>query len=233
MGEARNPYHVLLASLLTLSGCYAAGKYGGHEAPPPPVEPAALAAAAPVRPPVAASLPAVPAAYPEESPLPINLPTALQLAGANPLEIALASQRLQAASAELRRADVLWLPTVFVGADYFRHHGQIQDVVGNVFYTHKSSFMIRATTKPLFAVTDAIYAPLAARQFVRARQGEVQVARNDSLLSVAEAYFNVQQSRGEVAGASDTVRRTEDLVKRVEKLAEGLTPAVDKNRALS
>jgi outer membrane protein TolC len=157
----------------------------------------------------------------------------LQLAGANPLDIALAAQRLQAASAELQRANVLWLPTVYVGMDYFRHDGQLQDVAGKVFGTSKSSFMVGATPNMVFAVTDAIFAPLAASQVVRARQGEVQAARNDSLLSVAEAYFIVQQARGEVAGTVDTVRRTEDLVKRVQKLAEGLTPAVEKNRALT
>src|SRR5262245_29632005 len=42
---------------------------------------------------------------------PINLPTALQLANARPLDIALATERTQAAAAQLDRARVLWLPT--------------------------------------------------------------------------------------------------------------------------
>jgi outer membrane protein TolC len=176
-------------------------------------------------------LPALPKAQPEERPLPINLPTALHLAGANPLDIALATQRLQAAAAELQRANVLWLPTVYFGVDYFRQDGRIQDVTGNVFGTNKSTFMLGATPNVVFAVTDAIYAPLAARQVVRARQGEVQTARNDTLLAVAVTYFAVQQARGEIAGSADAARRTEDLVKRVERLSEGLTPAVEKNRA--
>lgn len=61
----------------------------------------------------------------------------------------------------------------------------------------------------------------------------MQVSRNDSLLAVAEAYFNVQQARGEVAGAMDSLYRTEDLAKKIEKLVEGLSPAVEKNRALT
>ena len=36
---------------------------------------------------------------------------------------------------------------------------------------------------------------------------------------VAEAYFTVQQARGEVAGSVDALRRAEELVKRTEKLA--------------
>src|SRR5262249_45658760 len=38
--------------------------------------------------------------------------------------------------------------------------------------------------------------------------------------AVAEAYFNVQQARGELAGAEETVRRSEDLLRRTEGLAK-------------
>ena len=181
--------------------------------------------------PAAPSLPGVPLVQPEDRPLPINLPTALKLGGASPLDIALASQRLQAAAAQLERANLFWLPNVSLGVDYFRHDGRLQDVAGTVFSTNKTSFMAGAGPNLVFAVSDAVYGPLAARQTVLAREGSLQAARNDSLLAVAEAYFNVQQARGELAGSADAVRRAEDLVKRTERLAEGLSPAVEMNRA--
>lgn len=186
-------------------------------APPPRVEPR--------------SPPAPPAVAPGDRPLPINLPTAFQLAGARPLDIALASERIRVASAQLERARVLWLPTLQMGTDYFRHDGKIQDVAGNVFGTSKSSFMIGAAPIAVFAVSDAIFGPLAARQDLQARQALLQAAQNDSLLTVAEAYFNVQQARGELAGAEDAARRAEDLVRRTQALAEGLVPAVEVVRA--
>ena len=176
-------------------------------------------------------LPASPPAQAEGRPLPINLPTALQLANARPIDIALASQRLQVAAAQLDRADVLWLPTLYLGVDYARHDGQIQDVAGNVFTTSKSSFMVGVGPGLSFAVTDALYAPLVAKQVVRARHADVQTARNDSLLAVAEGYFNVQQARGELAGALDARRRAEEVVGRAEKLVPGgRIPAVEVNR---
>jgi outer membrane protein TolC len=138
------------------------------------------------------------------------------------------------AAAQLDRAKVLWLPTVYLGVDYYRHDGQIQDVGGNVFGTSKSAFMVGAGPFAVFATTDAIFAPLAERQVVRARQAELQTAHNDSLLTVAEAYFNVQQARGELAGALDAARRTEEVVHRTEKLAaggEGILADVDVVRA--
>jgi outer membrane protein TolC len=158
----------------------------------------------------------------------------LQLAGVRPIDISLASERIRLAAAQLDRAQVLWLPTVYLGADYYRHDGQIQDVGGNVFGTSKSSLQLGAAPFAVFAITDAIFAPLAERQVVRAREAGLQVARNDSLLAVAEAYFNVQQARGELAGALDAMRRAEEVVRRTEKLAaggEGILAEVDVVRA--
>jgi outer membrane protein TolC len=166
-----------------------------------------------------------------DRPLPINLPTALQLAGSAPIDIAVASERIRVAAAQLDRADVLWLPTVFLGADYYRHDGQIQETAGPVSGVSRSSFMAGAGPSAVFAITDALFEPLAARQVLRARQADLQTAANDSLLAVAEAYFTVQQARGELAGAEDAVKQADELVRRADKLAPGLVPPVEAIRA--
>jgi outer membrane protein TolC len=163
--------------------------------------------------------------------MPINLPTALQLAGSAPIDIAVASERIRAAAAQLDRADVLWLPTVFLGVDYYRHDGQIQETAGPVSGVSRSSFMAGAGPSAVFAITDALFEPLAARQVLRARQADLQTASNDSLLAVAEAYFTVQQARGELAGAEDAVKQADELVRRADKLAPGLVPPVEAIRA--
>lgn len=168
---------------------------------------------------------------PIDQPLPINLATALQLANVRPLDIAIAAQRLEIANAELRRAEVLWLPTLGLGPDYYRHDGRIQDVGGRMFDVSKSTLMVGLSPTAVFGLTDAVYGPLAARQVRQARQAEIQAAANNSLLAVAEAYFTVQQSRGELAGADDTVRRAEELVRRAEELSPGLVPPVEAVRA--
>jgi hypothetical protein len=171
-------------------------------------------------------------AQPEDAdrPLPISLATALQLASARPLDIAVARERVRVAVAQLDRARVLWLPTVYVGGDYVRHDGRIQDTSGNILDVGRQSLMAGAGPSAVFALADAYFAPLAARQVVAARQAGVQAAANDSLLAVAEAYFTVQQARGELAGAEDAARRAADLARRAEQLADaeaGLKDAVD------
>jgi outer membrane protein TolC len=178
-------------------------------------------------------LPDPPVAQAEEQPLPINLATALQLADATPLDIALAAQRTQAAAAQLKRANALWLPHFSLGIDYTRHDGRIQDIVGVVFPTSRQALLAGVGPSALFAVSEAIYAPLAARQILLARQAEQVAVRNDTVLAVAQAFFQVQQARGELAGAIDTLTRADDFVRRIEGLAEGLVPPVEIHRAKS
>jgi outer membrane protein TolC len=168
---------------------------------------------------------------PAVRPLPINLPTALQLAGVRPIDIEVAAERIRTASAQLDRANVLWLPTVYVGGDYFRHDGQIQDVAGNVLGTSKSSLMVGAGPSMVFSISDALLQPLAARQELRAREAALQTARNDSLLATAEAYFNVQQARGELAGAADAVRRAEGVARKAQEMTKSIVPPAEAARA--
>lgn len=224
-GRAARPLHrrsLWVAVALVLAF---AGPTVSQERPKPhPVGPAAVS-------PPAVPLPPDAAGVPDARPLPIDLPTALRLAGVSPLDIAVAAERLKVAAAQYDRASLLWLPNLAAGVDYYRHDGQIQDILGTVFPTNRSSILVGGGPALTLPVGDAVYAPLAARQVVRARQADVRAARNDSTLAVAEAYFGVQQARGEVAGAADAVRRADDLVRRTEQLAPGLVPAVEVSRA--
>lgn len=177
------------------------------------------------------NLPAVPAATTFGKALPITLPTALQLTHSSPLDIQIAEERIRASAAQYDRAKVMWLPNLNSGVDYFRHDGQIQDIVGKVFQTSRSSLLLGAGPQAVVSLSEAIYAPLAARQLVNNADASAQTVRNDTTLAVAIAYFNVQQARGEVAGTVESLRRAEDLVARTTKLAPDLTPDVEIHRA--
>jgi outer membrane protein TolC len=176
-------------------------------------------------PPVALTKDVPPADLPDAVPgrnatsLPINLPAALQLANVRPVDIAIARERIRLACAELERADVAWLPTIYLGLDYARHDGRIQDEQGHVFDSSRGSLMAGAGPSMVFDISDALYAPLAAQQVVRARQAELQATANDCLLTIAEAYFTVQEARGDMAAVDDVGMRTEEMLRRTEKLS--------------
>jgi outer membrane protein TolC len=167
--------------------------------------------------------------------LPIDLPTALRLANTRAIDIDVAAVRVRVAGAQLRQANVLWLPTVAFGGDYFRHDGRIQSSEGVVSDQDFSSASLGFGSGPgaaaIISFNDAYFTPLVARQVVRARQADLQAAVNDSMLATSDAYFNAQQARGEPAGALDATRRTEELVRRTDQLATGLVPPVEAVRA--
>jgi outer membrane protein TolC len=174
--------------------------------------------------------PGVSEVRPGAVPLPINLPTALRLANVRPVDVLAASERIRLSSAQWQRARVLWLPTFLSGTDYYRHDGQIQDIQGNVFNANKGSFLLGTGPYAVFATSDALFLPLAQRQVVRSQEAAYRVAINDTMFAVAEAYFNVQEARGELAGAAEAVAQTEELLRRTQQLGEVLTPAFEQVR---
>lgn len=162
--------------------------------------------------------------------LPINLATALRLSDARPIVIAAAQASVQYAAAKVAQAQVLWLPTVYLGASDYYHAGGGSGNSGIQFINSRNEFMAGVGANAVFATTDAIFTPLSARQVLRAKEIDVQTAKNDALREAAEAYFTVQQARGRLAGNQDAVAKGRALLERVEKLSKDLTPAFEIDR---
>lgn len=174
---------------------------------------------------------AFPSLEPTDAALPINLATALQLANARPIDVQIAGQQVAAAAAVYDRARLLWVPNIALGVDYFAHTGPQQNFAGEILKSNRNSLMAGFGPNVVFAFTDAVYAPLAARQDLRVRQAGQVTAANDSTLAVAEAYFTVQQARGDLAGALAAEAKADDLVRKTAQLAKGLAPPAEENRA--
>ena len=177
--------------------------------------------------------PPLPTAKVEEGdrPLPINLATALRLADARPLVIAAAQASLRQAVAQYDQAKLLWLPDVYIGGSYYRHDGGTQGNSGTEVVNSKEQFLAGGGLAAIVSTADAFFTPLAVKQVVRSRTIDVQTARNDAILTVAEAYFNVQQARGQFAGAQDTVEKSRLLVRTVTALGQSLTAPIETDRA--
>jgi len=177
--------------------------------------------------------PEIVAAQPEKSDeiLPMNLATAMRLTDARPLIIQAAFASEMTSYGLLQQAQVLWLPDLYLGSDYQRHDGGAQRTTGDVAINDRNQFLAGGGLKAVFALTDALYEPLAARQIYRARNYDVQAARNDALLAMTDAFFSVQQARGVLAGYDDTVVKGRQLVNTVESLANGLVAPIEIQRA--
>jgi outer membrane protein TolC len=147
------------------------------------------------------------------------------------LVIAFAQASVEEAAARLQNAQVLWLPNLNVGTDYYHHNGTDQSTDGTLILDDKSAFAAGGGATLNFGITDAIFRPLDDGQELAARQSDLQAARNDALLQVAVAYFDVQQARGTLAGTLDAVAKAEVLVRTTTGLAKGLVPEIEVDRA--
>lgn len=187
--------------------------------------------------------------------VPIDLPSALRLAGARDLDIAIARERICQSLAEMERARVLWLPSLYLGPNWIRHDGPAQVVEGPVRSISKSSLFLGASaaggasiTGPIPAggpapvsgltsilrISDAIFEPLAARQVVAAREAGLQATTNDALLALTEDYFDLQDAAGRLLIAREAAANAADLVKLTASYARtGAGLEADHRRSLT
>jgi outer membrane protein TolC len=164
--------------------------------------------------------------------LPINLATALQLAGVRPLDIAAATKQVEQALALQLQAKALWVPNINGGVDYLRHDGVQQNIfTGPNFQKGRQSFFVGGGPSLSVGLTDAIFAPLAARRVVASRRADLQAARNDSMFAVAQAFFDLQAARGRLLGTGASVVRAQILVNFAQGLAPSLIAPLEINRA--
>jgi len=168
---------------------------------------------------------------------PIDLPSALQLAGANNLQIALAAERVNQAAARLAAARALWIPSLAAGTVYNNHSGQIQDTEGSVLEVSRSSLFVGgggvfgnspaaggasgpARLVADLSLVDALFGPLAARQLVRSSAADRTATFNDTLLQVAVGYLSLARAQARVAIAEEAVRNADELARITRDFAE-------------
>jgi outer membrane protein TolC len=176
--------------------------------------------------------------------MPIDLPTALRLADADNLQVAVAREQIRQALAAVAAANVIWLPSIRTGVNYNRHDGSIQAVEGNQFNTSRSAVYaglgagVFGAGAPLvpgvyanFNVADAFLQPLAARQFTQAKRRAAAAMTNDTLLSVAQGYLELLRSSQDYEIARGIAEQTERLAQLTADYAqtgEGLQSDADR-----
>ena len=128
-------------------------------------------------------------------PYPIDLPTALRLAGARNLDIQLARERLSEAQANRQSTLQQFFPWITVGAGYHRRDGVAQAVpAGTISDAHYQSYNPGAALAVQLDLGDAIYKSLAAKQLVQASDQALAAQRQDATLSAAQGYFDLAKA---------------------------------------
>lgn len=183
--------------------------------------------------PAAEPVGATPESIPQATPTrPIDLASALRLADSQNPSIGEARVLILAALAQRQAAYGLLLPTLNAGTNYRDHVGVVQRSNGTILpvtnqslYVGGGSFAI-GTNSPnvagvniLSPLTDAIFAPLAAQQRVRAASANASATSNFTLLDVARLYIELVGAQAQFEARRVSAADADEIARSVATFA--------------
>jgi outer membrane protein TolC len=137
---------------------------------------------------------------------PIDLPTALRLAGADNLEVGIAREKVAEARAAGDAAKARFFPWITPSLVVRRHDANVQAVNGPVIDADKQSFAAGVALNAQVDLGEARFQELAARQHVRAAEAALAGRQRDAALRAAVAYFDLARARAAVAVSEESAR---------------------------
>jgi OMF family outer membrane factor len=145
--------------------------------------------------------------------LPIDLPAALQLATANNLEIQEARARVREAQGAKNQALAEFLPTTSYSFTARKIDGRIQASFGELgdrtFSTLNPTGVLSLAVDPGKALFDT----LAAYKLLDATAHQEEGVMQQTLLTVAQRYFDLEQAQARVAITEQAVAASQELVR--------------------
>ena len=177
---------------------------------PEPLPPGAASGAKPTNVPL--PIPASPPSILVPQVQPIDLDTALRLAGVQNPELNVARQRVLESVALRQLAAAQFLPSINPGMNYDSHTGNLQQSNGNILSVQRSAVYLGAGANAVAAGTVnipgvflggntaiGIFRYLESRQLVRRREFENIAVRNQVFLQVTLAFSELLRAEGRLA----------------------------------
>jgi outer membrane protein TolC len=175
---------------------------------------------------------------------PIDLGTALRLAGVQNPEVMLARQRVVESVALRQLAAAQILPTINLGMNYNNHTGVLQQSNGNILSLNKSAVYVGAGANAIGSgtvnipglvlsgnIAEGVYTYLVARQVVQEREFATLAIRNQAFLRVTLAYCDLLEAEGRRAVAlqvRDEAARVYQLVAAYSKVGRAKQSDADR-----
>jgi outer membrane protein TolC len=150
----------------------------------------------------------------------VDLPTAMQLAGANNLDVRLARLRLAEARANLESATWQFFPWLAPGFAYRAHNDALQNVEGRLLDVHRDSYTLGPALQAQVDVGEALYKRLAARRLATAAEHAVEALRQATVAAAATGYFDLARAQALVSVAREAERVAADYTRQVEQAVE-------------
>jgi outer membrane protein TolC len=141
---------------------------------------------------------------------PIDLPTALRLAGAQNLDVQIAHEKVAEAQATREGAVAQFFPWISPGIGYRKHEGRTQDVAGSILDASKQSYTAGGTLNAQVELGNAFYKSLEAKQLVKAADYALESQRDLALTAAALGYFDLARAQAAAGVAREAVRISSD-----------------------
>lgn len=141
---------------------------------------------------------------------PIDLASALRLAGVQNLDLVVARTRVELAVADQQLAAAQILPSVNIGTNYDNHTGVLQQATGNILAVNRSALYAGAGANAVAAgsvsipglqynlnISASIYRYLVTRKLTDVSRHLQRAVENETLRRVSLAYTDLLRAEGE------------------------------------
>lgn len=165
----------------------------------------------------------------QDSQIYLTFEQVLQLAGADNLAVQEWQQRYELALAEKKSAAEWWVPSLYGGTTVHQLTGATMNSDG-IFYlnVNRQNFWGGIGANVSFDFGNGIFQAAAAKQRAIAVQYQSQDEKNKAILSVAEAYFDLQAAQAKVAALGLMAAQSERIAQQLQVQKEaGFTYASD------
>lgn len=160
---------------------------------------------------------------------PIDLATALQLAGVQNPELLIARERITEAMALKQLAAAQALPNINVGTNYDLHRGPLQQSSGNILQVNRDAMYVGLGSNAVGSGTvnipgvsynlnvgTAWFNFLRSKQLVALAGAAARTSQNNTLLNVCLAYSELVRAEARLAVFKLNIREAEELVRLTE-----------------
>jgi outer membrane protein TolC len=159
-----------------------------------------------------------------QTPAAIDLPTALQLAGANSLDVQIARERVAEARAAGDAVRARFFPFIAPSVVVRRHDDNIQTVSGPIIDADRQSLAAGIALHAQVDVGETYYQTLVARQLVRSNEAAFAGRQREMTFRAATGYFELTRARAAVIAAEEAARISWNHAQQITATAEaGLT----------
>jgi outer membrane protein TolC len=191
--------------------------------------------------------PSSPSSILDPNSAPIDLNTALRLAGVQNPQLLIARQRVVEAAALRQLAAAQILPSINLGTNYDSHSGNLQQSNGNILGVNRSALYVGAGAGAIGSgtvqipgivlqgnIAVGVYGYLASRQVVAQREFATIAVRNQVFLQATLAYSELLRAEGRRAvqlQVRDEAKRVAELTAAYANAGQGRQ--ADAQRALT